>query len=148
MKINLRLRDPNISCLTVSSRMRGSVSFLLAAIALFTVSAALAGPREHLFQDKRVCDVNNVLCFRGTMTYYSNPRLLRLRARVKTASGPGLLRIRLTGTNELGHRRYSPFELRVRGRHSEIINHKMIPDHPDVLAWEVDLVEFIAEGAR
>ena len=128
--------------------MKGSVSFLLGALALFAISATLAGPREHLFRDKRVCDVNNVLCFRGTMTFYSNPRLLRLRARVRTASGPGMLRIWLTGTNELGHRRNSPFELHVRGRHSEIINHKMIPDHPDVLAWAIVSVEFIADSAR
>jgi len=70
-----------------------------------------------------------------------------LRARVKKAPGSGLLRIRLAGANELGHRRLAPFEVRVRGTHSEIINHKMIPDHPDVHDWAVEQVEFIVYAA-
>jgi len=125
--------------------VKASLPLLLGAAALLFLASALAGPPDYLFQDKRVCDTHKVLCFRGTFSYESNPRLLQLRARVKTRSGPGLLRISLTGTNRLGHRRYAPFELRVRGTYSEIINHKMIPDHPDVHNWEVQRVEFIAD---
>ncbi len=85
---------------------------------------------------------------RGTLTYRANPRVLQLRARVHKAPGSGLLRIRLTGTTQPGHRRFAPIEVRVRGRYSEIINHKMIPDHPDVQVWEVEHVEFIVDEAR
>ena len=127
--------------------MRRALLILTAALTLSTITVAMAGPREYLFRGKYVCDERQVLCFRGTMSYDSNPRLVQLRARVRTASGPGLLRIRLVGTNELGHRRISPFEVQVRGTQSEIINHRMIPDHPDVTSWTVELVEFIAANA-
>ncbi|MGI9238952.1 MAG: hypothetical protein ACR2QZ_16250 [Woeseiaceae bacterium] len=125
--------------------MRGSLLLLLGASALLYLSGVLAAPREYLFQDERVCDADAVFCFRGTLSYHSNPRLLHLRGRVQTAPGPGLLRISLAGANDLGHRRHAPFEVRVYGNRSEIINHKMIPDHPDVHDWAVWRVEFIAD---
>lgn len=128
--------------------MRGNLQVLLCASALLLLSVSHAGPREHLFENKRVCDTNEVFCFRGSMTYYSNPRVLHLRARVQKAPGSGLLRIRLAGANDLGHRRIAPFEVRVRGHNSEIINHKMIPDHPDVQGWAVEQVEFIVDEAH
>ena len=118
---------------------------MLGASVLFFLTAAFAGPRDYLFRDERVCDSERVFCLRGTFSYHSNPRLLRLRARVQTAPGPGLLRIRVSGTNQLGHRRFAPFEVRVRGHYSEIIDHKMIPDYPDVQGWVVEKVEFIAD---
>ena len=127
--------------------MRGSLLILSGAAALLFLSDALAGPYEYLFRNERICDADEVFCLRGTFSYHSNPRILHLRARVQKAPGPGLLRIRVAGANELGHRRLSPFEVRVRGRYSEIINHKVIPDHPDVDGWEVEHVEFIAEAA-
>jgi hypothetical protein len=113
------------------------------ASALIIFSASLAGPRDYIFQDKRICVTDEVFCFRGTLSYQSNPRLLHLRARVQKAPGPGLLRIRLSGENQQGDRRRAPFEVRVRGHYSEIINHKIIPDHPDVEHWVVEQVEFI-----
>lgn len=125
--------------------MRGGLAVLLGASALFFLSCAFAGPRDYLFHEERVCDADGVFCLRGTLSYHSNPRLLRLRARVQKAPGPGLLRIRLAGFNPQGHRRSAPFEVRVRGRNSEIIDHKMIPDYPDVEAWDVERVEFIAD---
>ncbi len=118
---------------------------LLAASATIFMANALAAPRDYLFHEERVCDAYEVLCIRGTLSYHSNPRLIRLRARVQTTPGPGLLRIILAGTNQLGHRRVAPFEVRVRGRYSEIIDHKMIPDYPDVQGWSVERVEFIAD---
>ena len=117
----------------------------LVALALLFASSSIAGPRNNLFHNERVCTSEGTFCFRGTLTFFSNPRVLSLRARVQSAPGSGLLRIRLTGANELGQVRYAPFEVRVRGRYSEIINHKMIPDHPDVYSWEVVRVEFIAD---
>ena len=126
-------------------RMKSALLFLTAVLMMSTIAQVLAAPREYLFRDKRVCDEEQVLCFRGTMSYEPNPRLVRLRARVRTAPGPGLLRIRLAGTNDLGHRRISPFEVRVRGQLGEIISHRMIPDYPDVMNWHVELVEFLAD---
>jgi hypothetical protein len=128
--------------------MRGNLPLLLGASALFVWAGVLAGPRDNLFHNERLCDTDEVFCFRGTLSYDSNPRLLRLRARVQTAPGPGLLRIRLVGANQQGHARFAPFEVRVRGHYSEIIDHKMIPDYPDVQGWAVERVEFVADKAH
>jgi hypothetical protein len=59
-----------------------------------------------------------------------------------------LLRIALVGAGQQGQHRRAPFEVRVRGHYSEILDHKMIPDYPDVMAWEVERVEFIADKPR
>ena len=139
------IRSPRDFGKNNSLHMRTSLPLLLGTLALFFLTAALAGPRDYLFRDERLCDTDQVFCFRGTLSYHSNPRLLLLRARVQKAPGPGLLRIRLAGTNQQGHHRFAPFEVRVRGHHSEIINHKMIPDYPDVRGWVVEQVEFIAD---
>ena len=128
--------------------MRRSLTLLLGASALFFSTITIAGPRDYLFRGERVCDSEKVFCIRGTLSYQSNPHLLRLRARVQRAPGPGLLRIRLAGTNRQGHRRLAPFEVRVRGRYSEIINHKMVPDYPDTQSWVVERLEFIVDDAR
>ena len=128
--------------------MRGRLTALLGASVLLIVTAAIAGPRDHLFQNERLCDADGAFCIHGTLTFYSNPHLLHLRARVKKAPGPGMLRIWLSGANQLGHRRFTPLEVRARGRYSEIINHKMIPDHPDVQGWAVEQVEFIVDEAH
>ena len=114
---------------------------------MLLLSVSNASTREHLFQNERICDTADVFCFHGSLSYHSNSRVLHLRARVQKAPGPGLLRIRVTGANELGHRRLAPIEVRVRGNHSEIINLKVIPDHPDVRSWAVDLVSFIPDEA-
>ena len=90
--------------------------FLLGVTVLLSLTSAAAGPRDYLFRNERVCDAERVFCIRGTLTYESNPHLVTLRARVQDAPGPGMLRIRLTGTNNLGHQRRAPFEVRVRGR--------------------------------
>jgi len=123
--------------------MKRNLPLLLGASALILFGVSFAGPRDYLFQDERFCVADEVFCFRGTLSYHSNPRVLHLRARVQKAPGPGLLRIRLSGTNQQGDRRFAPFEVQVNGHYSEIINHKMIPDHPDVQDWVVDQVEFV-----
>ena len=125
--------------------MRRNLLLLLGASTLFLPGVSHAAPGEYVFEGKRVCDADKDFCISGTMTYYPNPRLLHLRARVQKAPGPGMLRIRLTGTNELGHRHFAPFEVRVRGHYGEIINHKMIPDYPDVQGWEIEYVEFVVD---
>lgn len=122
--------------------------WLTRLIGIALLAGALPAPAseiEYLFRNDRVCDDTGAFCLSGTLSYQPNPRLLRLRARVQTAPGPGLLRIRLTGSTRLGMRRLAPLEVRVRGDYSEIINHKMVPDYPDALEWAVDHVEFDAD---
>ena len=120
---------------------------MLGATALAMSTGVLAAPRDYLFRNARICDAAMEFCMRGTLSYDSNPRLLHLRARVQTAPGPGLLQIWLTGANRQGHRRFAPFELRVRGQATEILDHKMVPDYPDAHSWAVDRVRFIADSS-
>ncbi len=103
---------------------------------------ALASDRLYLARDELLCDFEAETCLRGSLTYETNSRLLRLRARVESAPGPGMLRITLTGTTRQGFRRYAPMEIELRGRYSEIVDFKMIPDHPDVYDWTIDRIEF------
>jgi hypothetical protein len=114
-----------------------------AVLCLLTVSESLAGPRETIIgRNASFCDNEQHVCLRGTLTYYVNPRLLELRSRVQKADGPGLLRIRLVGQNADGHTRRTVLEVRIRGRYSEIVNNKLITDHPDVDAWQLESISF------
>ena len=100
---------------------------------------------EYLAQNQLICDEYNEFCLAGTLSFQPNPRLIRLRGRVRRAPGPGLLRITLIGYTRQGFRRLSPLEVRVRGNVTEIINHKMVPDFPEAESWSVQFVEFIAD---
>jgi len=101
-----------------------------------------AGETLYLKRNERFCDSEERLCVRGTIRYEVNPRLLRVWGRVQTSPGRGLLRIRLAGTNRLEHRRTTAAEIQLRGTYSEIVEFKMIPDHPDIANWEVTSIEF------
>jgi len=103
---------------------------------------ANAGEVRYLKRNERFCDIEEQLCIRGTIRYEVNPRLLRVWGRVQTSPGRGLLRIRLAGTNRLEHRRTAAMEIQLRGTYSEIVEFKMIPDHPDIANWEVASIEF------
>ena len=61
---------------------------------------------------------------------------------MQKAEGPGLLRFRLVGENDDGHIRRTVLEVRIRGRYSEIVNSKLITDHPDVDDWRLDSISF------
>ena len=131
-------------------RRQSSVSACLAAaLLLAAASVALAGPRDYLTaKNQTLCDRDNKVCVRGTLWFDSNPQLLQLRSRVTRASGPGLLRLRVVGQNELGHVRRATIEVEIRGRPSEIVNTKMIPDAPDVYAWELEVISFVPKQAN
>lgn len=115
-----------------------------AVLCLIIAAESLAGPRETIIgRNASFCDSERQVCLRGTLTYYSNPRLLELRSRVQKAEGPGLLKIRLVGENAAGHTRRTVLEVRIRGRYSEIVNNKLITDHPDVDTWRLDSISFV-----
>ena len=113
------------------------------ALLMLLATIAAAGPRDHLTEkNATLCDRDNLVCVRGTLTYHRNPRMFELRSRVIRASGPGLLRFRVVGQNSLGHVRRATVEVRIRGRASEIVNTRMIPDWPDVNDWEIETISF------
>lgn len=119
------------------------LSLFAILLSLVSASAALAGPSETIIgKNVLFCDEGNSVCLRGTLTYRSNPRMLDLRSRVQRANGPGLLKIRLVGENADGHVRRTTIELAIRGHYSEIVNTRLITDHPDVDSWKVDSIAF------
>ncbi len=119
---------------------------LLAVLTLLMPPAALAARILYLAREERLCDAADTICVDGTLRYDVNRRLLRLRGRIAFAPGPGRLEIWLRGSNRLGHVRYAPMEIEVRGRASEIIDFRMIPDYPDVANWQIERIEFVHAG--
>jgi len=118
----------------------------LLASALLAPPAALASRTLYLARDEPLCDGPRTLCVDGTLTYDVNDRLFWLRGRVRATAVPGTLRITVKGTNRLGHVRYAPLEVPLRGRASEIVDFRMIPDHPDVANWAIDRVVFVPDA--
>ncbi len=117
---------------------------LLALLLLITAVPALAGPRENVTNGTvLLCDADNHVCLRGSIVYYSNPRLIELRSRVHRASGPGVVQLRLSGTDSAGATRFTTLEVTIRGRNSEIANHKLITDFPDIESWQLESVRFL-----
>ncbi len=117
-------------------------------LALLAATAVEASRRLDLARDELICAAGHTVCIRGSLTYDTNSRVLALRGRLQSASGPGLFRITVRGSNRLGHVRFAPMEIRLRGNRTEIVDFRMIPDHPDVANWQIDRVEFIAASAR
>ncbi len=117
--------------------------FATVLLGLFSTPLALAEPSETIIgKNALFCDDDDRVCLRGTLTYRSNPRLLDLRSRVQRATGPGLLKIRLVGENADGHTRRATLEVEIRGHYSEIVNARLVTDHPDVYSWALDSIGF------
>lgn len=125
-----------------SSRLRKLRVAVFMAASVLAASNTSAGPRYYLIKNELFCDDDKLLCIRGSLRYEVNPRLFRLWGRVQTSPGRGLLRIRLNGTTRLEHVRTTMMEIQLRGTYSEVVDYKMIPDHPDVENWEVFEIEF------
>ncbi len=117
-------------------------------LALLAATAVEASRRLDLARDELICAAGRTVCIRGSLTYDTNSRVLELRGRLQSASEPGLFRITVRGSNRLGHVRFAPMEIRLRGNRTEIVDFRMIPDHPDVANWQIDRIEFIAASAR
>ena len=118
----------------------GRVFTLLALLAAANVEASRT---VYLASNEMLCATGEQACMVGTLTYDTNSRLLALHGRVQFAPGPGEFRITVKGTNRLGYVAFAPMEIDVRGKATEIIDFKMIPDYPDVDNWQIDHIEFV-----
>lgn len=108
-----------------------------------TSTPALASRTLYLADEELICDSDRVICVDGTLSYDVNERLLWLRGRVRFTTVPGLLQITVKGSTRLGHVRYAPMEIELRGKASEIVDFKMIPDYPDVANWAIDRIVYL-----
>jgi hypothetical protein len=124
-----------------------TVASALVLVALLASIAALAARTLYLAEDELICDSERILCVDGTLGYDVNDRLLWLRGRVQSTTVPGVLQITVKGSNRLGHVRYAPMEIELRGHASEIVDFEMIPDYPDVANWSIDHIVFVPGNA-
>jgi hypothetical protein len=120
-------------------RMAGVVALLAASAS----TAVLAAPTLYLAEEELICDGEQLVCIDGTLGYEVNKRLLWLRGRIQFMTVPGVLQITVKGSNRLGHVRYAPMEIKLRGKASEIVDFKMIPDYPDVDNWAIDRIVYL-----
>lgn len=112
-------------------------------LCVLVASVSFAGHRETIIgKNASFCDRERRVCLTGTLSYYSNPRLVQLRSRVQYAEGPGVLKFRLLGENLDGHVRRTTLEVRIEGHYSEIVNKELITDHPDVDSWRLESIGF------
>jgi hypothetical protein len=121
------------------------VAGLLVALA---PTAAVGSRTLYLAREEPICDASRIVCIDGTLSYDVNDRLLWLRGRVQASTVPGVLQITVRGSNRLGHVRFAPMEIPLRGRATEIVDFRMIPDHPDVANWSIDRIEYLPAGER
>ena len=98
--------------------------------------------RIYIRKNETFCDSGKVLCLHGTLSYQPNSRIVSLNARVQKQTGPGTLHIILAGNNRLDMFRRTEIRLTIRGTYSEIINHQMRPDAPDVPEWGISSFTF------
>jgi len=127
---------------SAADRAAARVARLAGALALSCALSAEASRVLYLARDTVLCDRAQATCVNATLTYAVNERLLWLRGRVQSAPGPGVLQIMLRGSNRLGHVRYAPMEVPLRGNTTQIIDFRTIPDHPDVANWAIDDILF------
>ena len=110
------------------------------------VNSTLAAERLYIKKSEQFCDSSGVLCLYGNLTYRPNSRIVSLNARVQKKTGPGTIHIILTGSNRQDMFRRTEIRLKIRGTYSEIIDHQMRPDAPDVSEWELSSFEFDADS--
>jgi hypothetical protein len=113
---------------------------------LLTATIAFAGERLYMKKNETFCDSSGVLCLHGSLTYRVNSRIVSLNARVQKQTGPGVIRITLAGTNRQDMLRRTEIMITIRGTHSEIIDHQMVPGAPDVYEWEISSFLFEAKS--
>jgi len=81
---------------------RKIAKIICAAVVVLSLQAVLAASKTNIISNKTFCTTNSEACVRGTLTYHDGTRVLQLRGRVRSAAGPGVLRIRLVFKNEDG----------------------------------------------
>lgn len=106
--------------------------------------AAVGASTDFLVRNGMICDEERTMCIRGTLAYYPNPRIMELRGRLSHAPGPGWVRILFAGNRD-GQRASAVMEIPIRGRHSEIIDRRFIPDNPAIRNWRVLSIRFEAD---
>lgn len=118
------------------------IAVLSAASVLLVDKTSQSAERSYLKKSETFCATGHSLCLVGSLWYEPNSRLLSLNARIEKQTGPGTIRITFVGSSRLNVQRRTELNVSVRGAHSEIIDHQMRPDAPDVYEWRIDSFAF------
>ncbi len=109
----------------------------------FALSAGAASSTFYfLARNDRICAEDGPVCIRATISYDTNSRILHLRGRVDRAAEPGWLRLTFVGISERNQRGSTTMEFPIRGNWSEVLDHKLIPDHPPIADWRLEVMSF------
>lgn len=117
----------------------------LSAVLLLLASAGQASTFYFLARNERICAVEEAVCIRGTISYDTNSRLLHLRGRVERAPGTGWLRLTFVGVSERNQRGSTTMEFPIRGRCSEVLDRKLVPDHPQIDDWRLEVMAWFPD---
>lgn len=98
-----------------------------------------------LARNDRICAEDGPVCIRATISYDTNSRVLHLRGRVDRAAEPGWLRLTFVGISERNQRGSTTMEFPIRGNWSEVLDHKLIPDHPPIADWRLEAMSFVPD---
>ena len=120
--------------------------FTHTVLLLLLASGAIAAERLYIKKNETFCDSSGKLCLHGSFTYRVNSRIVSLNARVQKQTGPGEIRITLSGTNRQDMLRLTEISISIRGTYSEIIDYQMRPDAPDVAEWHLSSFRFEANS--
>ncbi len=115
--------------------------FVITAL-LLAVLPAGASTFYFLARDDRICAADGPVCIRATISYDTNSRVLHLRGRVDRTAEPGWLRLTFVGVSERNQRGSTTMEFPIRGRWSEVLDRKLIPDHPQIADWRLETMSF------
>lgn len=79
------------------------------------------------------------------MSYTHGTGTVKLHGRVKSAKGPGLLRVSLTGADRFGRTRFFVLEVTIRGKRTEIVDYERFTGARDVESWELSEILYDLE---
>jgi hypothetical protein len=124
---------------------RISVAPALLALCAGLAADVSASTFYFLARNDRICAQDGPVCIRATISYDTNSRVLHLRGRVDRAAEPGWLRLTFVGISERNQRGSTTMEFPIRGNWSEVLDHKLIPDHPPIADWRLEAMSFVAD---
>ncbi len=115
-------------------------------VCLATAGAAYAAGLRFVLREEVFCAPQEALCIDGSITYEPNSRLLALGGRITATRQAGEFTVVLIGHQRDGTARFTEMRIPVKGRYSEIVRDRMVPDWPEIDDWAFHHAEFHPDG--
>ena len=118
-----------------------TLKWLLAAGAVLAWHCAGAHT-TYLLHDELLCNDSGQVCLRGWLVHDPHRNEIALDARLQRTASPGTIIISLDGVTPGGQPVTTAVSVEVRGRYSEIIHARFIPQWPYETRWAVRALQF------